>query len=79
MSISPLLHNGFLRLPQVLALIPVCPATWWNGCRSGRFPKPIKISPRVTVWRATDIAALLESEGIQENTPAQGAGKRGPK
>ena len=51
---------GFLRLPQVLALIPVCPATWWAGCRSGRFPRPIKISPRVTAWKATDIHAFVE-------------------
>jgi len=64
MSNTPQL-TGFLRLPQVLQLIPVCAATWWNGCRDGRFPKGIKISPRVTVWRGTDITALLESEGIQ--------------
>lgn len=52
--------NALLRLPQVLALIPISKSAWWAGCKSGRFPKPIKIGPRTTVWKAADIAALLE-------------------
>lgn len=52
---------GFLRLPQVLALIPVGRSSWWRGCKEGRYPKPVKIGPRTTVWRAEDIAALLQS------------------
>ena len=43
--------NALLRLPQVLALIPVSRSAWWAGC---------KLGPRTTAWRAADIAALLE-------------------
>jgi predicted DNA-binding transcriptional regulator AlpA len=50
---------GFLRLPQVLALFPIGKSTWWEGCRTGRFPKPVKLGPRTTVWRAEDIAAFI--------------------
>lgn len=53
-------NNALLRLPQVLALIPVSRSAWWAGCKSGRYPKPIKLGPRTTAWRAADIAALLE-------------------
>lgn len=56
---------GFLRLPQVLKLIPVCRATWWAGCKAGRFPKPVKLGPRTTAWKAEDIAALVEKLGNQ--------------
>ena len=42
-------------------LIPVCKATWWNGVKSGRYPKPVKISARCTAWRLEDINALIES------------------
>lgn len=56
---------GFLRLPQVLKLIPVCRATWWAGCKTGRFPKPVKLGPRTTAWKAEDIAALMEKLGSQ--------------
>lgn len=57
---SQLPSNGFLRLPQVLALIPVSRSAWWAGCKSGRYPKPVKLGPRTTAWRASDIAELLK-------------------
>ncbi len=52
--------TGFMRLPQVLQLIPVSKSAWWQGCRDGRFPKPVKLGPKTTAWRVEDIAALIE-------------------
>lgn len=54
-----------LRLPEVLARVPISRSSWWEGCRAGRFPQPIKIGPRTTVWRAEDIDAFIESLGKQ--------------
>jgi predicted DNA-binding transcriptional regulator AlpA len=54
-------ENSLLRLPQVLALIPVSRSTWWAGCKTGRFPKPVKLGPRISTWRAGEIATVLES------------------
>jgi len=51
---------GFLRLRQVLQIIPVSKSVWWEGCKTGRFPKPIKLSERTTAWKAADIAALVK-------------------
>jgi prophage regulatory protein len=51
---------ALLRLKQVLELVPVCPSTWWSGVKSGRFPRPLKLGPRITCWRAQDIYALIE-------------------
>ena len=62
---------GFLRLPQVLALIPISKSAWWAGCKSGRYPKPIKLGLRTTVWRASDIAALLERLSKNEGGQAK--------
>ena len=72
-------ETGYLRLSQILgnkrsrppvpALIPVGKSTWWNGVRSGRFPRPIKLGPRMTAWRVEDIRALIErmaSEGREQ-------------
>jgi prophage regulatory protein len=50
--------NALLRLPQVLQIVPVGASTWWAGVKSGRFPKPVKLGPRTTCWRATDILKL---------------------
>ena len=49
-----------LRLPQVLDLIPVSKSTWWAGVKSGRFPQPLRLGARCTVWRAADVKALVE-------------------
>jgi prophage regulatory protein len=54
-------ETGFLRLPQVLSVIPLGKTSWWEGVRSGRFPKPVKLSSRCTAWRAEDIRALITS------------------
>jgi prophage regulatory protein len=64
-------ETGFLRLPQILGdstakppippLIPVGKTCWWQGVKAGRFPKPVKLGPRVTVWRVEDIRALIAS------------------
>ena len=49
------MSTRYLRLPQVLDRIPVSKSTWWAGIKAGRFPKPLKLSPRVTVWLEADI------------------------
>ena len=61
--------TGFLRLPQILALVPISKTSWWEGCKVGRFPKPVKLGPRTTAWKAEDIAALVQSLG----NPASGS------
>lgn len=50
-----------LRLPQVLTRVPVSRSHWWSGVADGRFPKGIKLSDRVTVWKSSDIDHLIES------------------
>lgn len=55
-------ETGFLHLSAILGPagpIPVSKSTWWEGVRSGRYPKPLKLGPRVTVWRVEDIRALI--------------------
>ena len=59
--------SGFMRLPQILQLIPVSKSAWWQGCREGRFPKPIKLGPKTTAWRVEDIVALIERIGSSSN------------
>ena len=63
-------ETGFLRLHQIIgdpkadppitAIFPVSRSSWWAGVRVGRFPKSVKLGPRTTAWRASDIRALIE-------------------
>lgn len=52
---------SFLRLDQILKLIPIGKTTWWNGVKSGRFPKPVKLGTRITAWRAEDIRNCINN------------------
>jgi predicted DNA-binding transcriptional regulator AlpA len=64
-------ETGYLRLAQIIgnpkanppipALIPVSKSTWWAGVKSGRFPAPVKLGPRITVWRVEDIRTLINN------------------
>jgi prophage regulatory protein len=56
---------AFLRLPQILEVIPVSKSTWWEGVKSGRFPKAVKLSANCTAWRVEDIHALVRQIGQQ--------------
>jgi prophage regulatory protein len=49
-----------LRLRAVLEIIPVSKSSWWAGIKSGRYPQPVKLGPKITAWRADDIFALIK-------------------
>lgn len=46
--------------PPTLPIIPVSRSTWLAGVKSGRYPQPFKLGPRVTVWRYDDVMALTQ-------------------
>ncbi|MCB1518920.1 MAG: AlpA family phage regulatory protein [Hyphomicrobiaceae bacterium] len=57
-------QTGFLRLPAIIAPngpIPVSKSTWWAGVKNGRYPKPVKLSTRVTAWRVEDIRDFIDN------------------
>lgn len=66
----PLDGNGLIRLkgilgdpkasPPIPPIIPVSKSTWWAGVKTGRFPQPVKLGPRITAWRAVDIRKMIE-------------------
>lgn len=63
-NVTTLPETGFLRLKDILAPrgpIPVSKSTWWAGVKDGRFPKPMKLGKRVTVWKVRDIRDLIEN------------------
>ena len=53
-------ETGFLRLPEVLKVIPVSKSTWWAGVKDGRYPKPIKLGPKMSAWRVEDIRLFIK-------------------
>ena len=46
--------------PPIKPIIPISKTAWWKGVADGKYPQPIKISEKVTVWRSDQIEALVE-------------------
>lgn len=56
---TPTPHDSLLRVPAIANRMGVSRSYWWKGVKDGKFPQGIKLSARVTVWRASDIDALI--------------------
>jgi prophage regulatory protein len=55
--------TGFVRQPAVLACVPFSGTTLWRRVKAGSFPSPVKLSERVTAWRAEEIRQWLAAQG----------------
>ena len=55
-------ETGFLRQPQVLAFVPISKSTLWRRVHARTFPEPVKLSVRVTAWKAEDIRAWIAQQ-----------------
>ena len=55
--------TGFLRQRQVLAFVPTSKSTLWRRVRARSFPGPVKLSARVTAWRAEDVRRWITEQG----------------
>jgi len=62
--IPALPHTGFLRQPQVLAFVPFSKSTLWRRIQAKAFPEPVKLSQRITVWRAEDLRQWIGEQGL---------------
>jgi predicted DNA-binding transcriptional regulator AlpA len=41
--------------------LSISKSAWWKGVAEGKFPKPIKLGPKTTCWRESDILALINN------------------
>ena len=63
-------ERGLVRLWQILGdrqrgvppIIPISKSSWWAGIKTGKYPKPIKLSARCTCWHAEDIRQLIKTK-----------------
>jgi hypothetical protein len=63
--------SGFVRLWQIIGdkrkgippIIPISKSSWWAGVKSGKYPKPVKLSARCTCWRVEDIRTFIKETG----------------
>ncbi len=63
---------GFIRIRQIIgdktvnppipAIYPVSRAQLWRLIQEGKFPKPVKLGPRITAWRVEDIRDFISTK-----------------
>jgi prophage regulatory protein len=62
---------GFVRLSSILGPggpIPISRSSWWAGVKAGRYPRPVKLGPRMTAWRVEDIRVLINNPEFLDNS-----------
>jgi predicted DNA-binding transcriptional regulator AlpA len=58
--------EGFVRLSQFVGrgrALPISRSGWWAGIKSGKYPPPVKLSPRISVWPVEEIRRLIKEAG----------------
>ncbi|WP_028499915.1 helix-turn-helix transcriptional regulator [Microvirgula aerodenitrificans] len=70
-QIITLPQTGYVRLPLLVGdtksgipgVLPFSASTLWRRVRLGTFPAPVKLSERVTCWRAEAVRQWLDEQG----------------
>ncbi|ARO87949.1 AlpA family phage regulatory protein [Nitrosospira lacus] len=58
--------SGYIRQSQLIpAIVPFSSATLWRKVKKGEFPRPVKLSERITAWDVNSIRAWLESKSAR--------------
>jgi len=62
-SFDELPDTGYIRQQQLIpAVVPFSSATLWRKCKTGHFPKPVKLSERVTAWNVGAVRSFLAAQ-----------------
>lgn len=54
----------FMRIKEVVKVVSVSKSTIWLWVKEKKFPEPIKLSPRCTVWRSEAVEAFMDSQTV---------------
>lgn len=56
---------GYVRQSQLIpAIVPFSSATLWRKVKDGTFPRPVKLSTRITAWRVEEIRGWMQQRGF---------------
>jgi prophage regulatory protein len=54
-------NESLIRIQKVNSRTGLAKSTIWDMVKKDKFPKPIKLSPRVTVWVESEIDEFIEN------------------
>lgn len=50
------------KRPGAIVPLPFSGNTLWRKVKTGEFPKPIKLGPKITAWKAGDVRAWINAQ-----------------
>ena len=56
--------NKYYRVSELSELLSIGKSTLWKWVKDGKFPQPIRLSARMTLWSAADIHKWLENHNL---------------
>ena len=59
-------HHKLIKLPEVIQITSLSKSAIYGLAKSGKFPKPLKLSERSSAWLEQDIHEWIESKIIRE-------------
>ena len=59
--------SKLLRVSEVVQKTGIAKSTVWSWVQEKRFPSPIKLSPRITVWKEDEIDKWIEGICNEKN------------
>ena len=65
----PQVEEVFLRLPNVMARTGMSKAEIYRRMSDGRFPKAVRLSHKMAVWRRSEVEAWMRSKFEQPAAP----------
>ena len=52
--------NKLIRINQVMEMTGIAKSTVWLWVKEKKLPQPTHLSPRITVWRLSDIEKFID-------------------
>ena len=60
-------EKPLLRLGDTLDLLQISRSTLLRGIKEGRYPRPVKISKNLNVWRRKDLFKFISSLSARDD------------
>ena len=60
-------EKPLLRLADTLDLLQIGRSTLLRGVKDGRYPKPVKVSKNLNVWRRKDLLKFISSLSARDD------------
>ncbi len=54
--------SRYLRINELLEMLPMGKSTIWRKVKDGTFPRPVKLGVRITAWKHSEILEFIASK-----------------